>query len=126
MKAFSILAALLFLPTAASAHDWYVGKRDPVTGSSCCTTSATAKYGDCAQLIIEPGVLTGEVDGYRLRLTAEQAQRINPLRTSPVDTIIPWERVQASEDGNYHLCIPRFAVPNMQADFYCFWAPPNS
>lgn len=124
----ALVAAFVFLAPviAAHAHDWYVGKRDPVTGGSCCTTSATATYGDCAQLAVDPGVLSGDVDGYRLRLTEEQARRINPLRQGPVDTVIPWDRVQASHDGNFHLCIPSREAPNMAADFYCFWAPPNS
>lgn len=108
--------------TPANAHDWYVGKNDPVTGGSCCTTSKTAQYGDCAQLVIQPGMLEGTPDGYRLRLTIDQARKINPLRQTPVDTLIPWDRMQASEDGNYHLCIP--AHPNgLRYDFYCFWQP---
>jgi len=110
----------------AMAHDWYVGKNDPVTGGSCCTTSASDTHGDCAQLAVTPGVLSGHENGYRLRLTEEQARKINPLRNGPVDTVIPWDRIQASHDGNFHLCIPTYAVPHMAADFYCFWAPPNS
>jgi hypothetical protein len=50
-------------------------------------------------------MLTGEADGYRIRLTAEQAGKINPLRKTPVDTLIKWERIQSSHDGNYHLCL---------------------
>lgn len=123
MKA--LTAALIVLPLfslTAKAHDWYVGKNDPVTGGSCCTTSKTDGYGDCAQLIVEHGVLEGDPQGYRLRLTLEQARKINPLRQTPVDTLIPWERMQVSEDGNFHLCIP----PNQKGlryDFYCFWQP---
>lgn len=117
---------LSMMAAPAFAHDWYVGKRDPVTGGSCCTTSASAASGDCAILQVDPGVLTGEVDGYRLRLTAEQAAKINPARRMPVDTLIPWDRVQQSHDGNYHLCVPGYPTPSMQADFFCFWAPPNS
>lgn len=124
--ALAVLLFSLLIPAKTWAHDWYVGKRDPVTGGGCCTTAATDGYGDCAQLVIEPGVLTGVAEGYRLRLTEEQARRINPLRQGPVDTVIPWDRVQASHDGNFHLCIPSREAPNMAADFYCFWAPPNS
>jgi len=67
-------------------------------------------------------MLEGDPEGYRLRLTIDQARKINPLRTTPVDTLIPWERMQVSEDGNFHLCIP--AHPNgLRYDFYCFWQP---
>ncbi len=123
MKTFTILAALLFSVTAASAHDWYVGKKDPVTKGSCCTTAAQDGYGDCAKLLIEPGVLEPVPEGYRIRLTVEQAKRLNPLRNHPVDTIVPEDRVQDSEDGNWHMCIPSYPVPHMAADFYCFWRP---
>ena len=105
---------------SALAHDWYSGTRDPVTGGSCCGVA------DCAILRVEPGMLEGEADGYRIRLTAEQAGKINPLRKTPVDTLIKWERIQSSHDGNYHLCLPTYPTPNMAADFFCFWAPPNT
>lgn len=123
MKALVTLAALLFSATAAQAHDWYVGKRDPVTKGSCCTTAAQDGYGDCNKLLIEPGVLEPVPEGYRIRLTVEQARRLNPLRNHPVDTIVPEERVQDSENGNWHMCIPSYPVPHMAADFYCFWRP---
>lgn len=123
MKAWIILAALLFSGTVAHAHDWYIGKRDPVTGGGCCTTAANASYGDCNQLVIEPGVLEPVPEGYRVRLTVEQARRLNPLRTLPVDTIVPEERIQESGDGNFHMCIPSYPSPNMQADFFCFFRP---
>ena len=117
--------ALIFLAltaTFAEAHDGYVGKHDPVTGGSCCTTSKTDGYGDCAKLVVEPGVLEPVPEGYRLRLTVEQARKINPLRRWPVDTIIPEERIQESEDGNFHLCIPGYPG-GMRYDFFCFWRP---
>lgn len=123
MRALTTLAALLFSATAAQAHDWYVGKRDPVTKGSCCTTAAQDGYGDCNKLLIEPGVLEPVPEGYRIRLTVEQARRLNPLRNHPVDTIVPEERVQDSENGNWHMCIPSYPVPHMAADFYCFWRP---
>lgn len=123
MKILPTLAALLFLTTAAEAHDWYIGQRDPVTGGSCCTTSANDRIGDCHELIIEPGVLEPVPEGYRIRLTVEQARRLNPLRTMPVDTIVPEERIQESGDGNWHMCIPSYPTPNMAADFFCFFRP---
>lgn len=123
MKALLTLAALLCLTTAADAHDWYIGQRDPVTGGSCCTTAASAMSGDCNKLAIEPGVLEPVPEGYRIRLTVEQARRLNPLRRLPVDTIVPEERIQDSGDGNFHMCIPAYPTPNMQADFFCFFRP---
>lgn len=116
----ALVAAFVFLaPVLASAHSWYSERRDPVTKKGCCGGE------DCAQLVIEPGVLTAEAGGYRVRLTLEQARRINPVRREPLDILVPWERVQDSEDGNYHLCIPRWEGVVL-GDFYCFFAPPNT
>ena len=118
--------ALIVLPLflqPANSHDWYSGTSDPVTGGSCCTTAAQDGYGDCAQLLIEPGVLEPVPEGYRIRLTVEQARKLNPLRNHAVDTIVPEERIQDSEDGNWHMCVPAYPVPNMAADFFCFFRP---
>lgn len=115
-----MLAAMVAFCAPAVAHDWFTGTRDPVTGGGCCGGS------DCSLLKIEPGVLEGEAGGYRLRLTAEQAAKINPSRKQPVDTLIAWDRIQPSHDGNYYLCIPSYPVSTMRGDFYCFWAPPNT
>ena len=126
LVALSVLTALAFASAgSAEAHDWYTKQYDPVTHGWCCNTSNGDGYGDCSQLILEPGVLTGEVGGYRLRLTTEQAQRINPLRSTPVDTFIPEERIQPSKDGNWHVCIPAFPNPSLR-DFYCFFQPGGS
>ena len=113
---------VLALVCPANAHDIYVGTTDPVTHGICCTTSEHDGYGDCGQLRIEPGMLTPEVGGYRLRLTIEQARRVNPLRTVPVDTFVPDARIQPSMDGNFHLCLPAFTAPN-RGDFFCFFQP---
>lgn len=122
VAAFVFLAPMMVAP--ASAHDWYVGKNDPVTGGSCCTTSANDAYGDCGLLKIEKGMLDAVDEGYRLRMTAEQAQKINPLRKFPVDTLIPWNRVQESGDGNWHVCLPQ-TPGTTKYDFFCFFAPAN-
>lgn len=108
----------LALVSPANAHSWYTQKKDPVTQLGCCGGS------DCATLLIEPGVISAEVDGYRIRLTLEQAQRINRNRLEPLDVLVPWDRVQPSEDGNWHICIPRFEDVTV-GNFYCFFAPPN-
>jgi hypothetical protein len=123
MKA--LTAVLIVLPSlslTANAHDWYVGRNDPVTGGSCCTTTNADGYGDCARLQVDPGVLEPIPEGYRLRLTVEQARKINPLRTLPVDTIIPEERIQPSQDGNFHVCIPGYPGA-LRYDFFCFFRP---
>jgi hypothetical protein len=44
-----------------------------VTGGGCCGIA------DCAILKIEPGMLEGEADGYRLRLTLERDRARAPL-----------------------------------------------
>lgn len=106
----------------ANAHDLYTGTTDPITHGICCTTSEHEGYGDCDQLVLEPGVLTPVAGGYRLRLTVDQARRINPVRTAPVDTFIPDNRVQLSMDGNWHVCIPAYSMPN-RGDFFCFFQP---
>ena len=65
------------------------------------------------------------MDSYTLalRMTVEQAQRINPLRRSPVDTVIPDNRVQPSWDGNWHVCLPAYPRPGV--DVFCFFMPAN-
>lgn len=123
LRATCLIVSVLLSGQLAFAHDWYVGKRDPITGGGCCTTTNKDGYGDCAQLVIEPGVLTAEPGGFRLRLTEAQARRINPLRVGPVDTFVPEDRIQQSGDGNWHVCIPSRAVSHMQADFFCFFQP---
>ena len=92
----AVIATIIFLAAVcpANAHSWYSQKKDPVTQLGCCGGS------DCATLLIEPGVISAEVDGYRIRLSLEQAQRINRNRTEPLNVLVPWERVQPSEDEN--------------------------
>lgn len=116
------IATLLSAISPASAHDGYEKRYDPVTGGWCCTTNTGDNYGDCAVLDVQPGVITGEVGGIRLRLTLEQAQRINPLRRAPVDTFIPDKRIQESWDGNWHACLPSYPMPD-RADVFCFFMP---
>lgn len=122
MIGITIPITALVLASLASAHEDYEKRYDPVTGGWCCTTKNADGYGDCAVLNVEPGVITGEVGGIRLRLTTEQAQRINPLRRSPVDTFIPDKRIQPSWDGNWHACLPASPMPD-RADVFCFFMP---
>lgn len=118
---FLLAIFLLVLAAPAAAHEWYSEKRDPLyPRQSCCGGM------DCAQLQIEPGVLSAEADGYRVRLTLEQSRRINPWSKAPIDALIVWERVQPSEDGNYHICIMSNHRDNARQGVYCFFAPPNT
>lgn len=108
---------LCSLSSAAVAHEWYSKRMDPVTLAPCCGGK------DCAPLVIKPGMLEAEEDGYRIRLTEEQAKKINPQRYGSVDVLVEWARIQPSEDGNFHICIPPYHQPQMRADLYCFFAP---
>ena len=127
MMRVAIAAAFLFLgfcPPSAQAHDWYSQKVDPVHKKGCCGGS------DCAVLPIDiPGVLSVEKDGYRVRLTLEQAQKINPYRIQAFDHLIPWDRVQPSEDLNYHICILAkdydVGWRDPRDGTYCFFEPPG-
>ena len=113
----AVLVAAFLAAGKAGAHEPYSGLYDPVTGGRCCGGS------DCAVLKIEPGMIEAVEQGYRLTLTTEQARRINPARRVPVDTVIPWDRMKPSFDGNYHLCLPSYPIPGATSDFYCFFAP---
>lgn len=122
---FAVVAALILVflgvTAVAHAHDHYTGLTDPVTNARCCGGH------DCTILKIESGVLDAEEGGYRIRLTAEQANKINRFRYVPLDTLISWDRIQPSWDSNFHICIPttgEHLPPEKQA--YCFWAPPDT
>jgi hypothetical protein len=114
----TIIIAVYFI-SPAGAHDHYSALHDPVTGGRCCGGH------DCAVLKIEPGVLTPIADGYEINLTREQAQKINPYRSTPAHIIVPEGRIQKSFDGNFHLCIPNesYVHANEGPSFYCFLAP---
>lgn len=112
-----VFLLLLAFASPAAAHDWYSTETDPVTFSRCCGNH------DCAPLKIEPGMIEAVEEGYRLRLSVEQAKAINPNRTQRVDTIVEWDRIQPSPDGNWHVCLPNYYLPAMRGDFYCFWEP---
>jgi hypothetical protein len=117
----AVTAALLIATsTVAHGHSWYQEKRDPLYPSHTCCGGT-----DCAPLKIEPGVLSAEEDGYRIRLTLEQSRRIHPQSQAPIDALIEWARVQPSEDGNYHLCIMQTSRNNPRHGVYCFFVPPN-
>lgn len=114
-----VLAITAILPAPAHAHSWYSKKTDPVWGNSCCGGS------DCATWAIRPGSLSAEDDGYRVRLTLEESRKINPYSTHPIDALVTWDRVQPSEDGNWHLCVMTTHRDNNRGGIYCLFAPPN-
>jgi hypothetical protein len=126
----AIVCLMIFLMLAvrpAHAHDPYTGKIDSKFKNGCCGGS------DCAVLKVKPGMLTGEGDDLRLRMTLEEAREINPYRAKPVDTIITYDRVQDSWDGNYHVCLrthdarmPSGEPDTERGSVYCFWAPGNT
>lgn len=101
------------------AHDWYSDRHDPVHGWSCCGGH------DCAVLELAPGVLSAEPDGYRIRLTLEQAQKINPYAMSGIDALVTWDRVQDSETADWHLCIAESYRGPPGYGVYCLFQPPS-
>jgi hypothetical protein len=119
LAAAALVPAMVFAP-AAHAHSWYSEKIDPVFRNSCCGGS------DCAQMVISEDVLTAEAAGYHIRLTLEQTRRINPYSSAPIDAVVSWERIQPSEDGNYHICVMTSHRDNLRGGIYCLFAPPNT
>jgi hypothetical protein len=117
--ALAALGALLLGMPQAHAHGWYAEKSDPVYGNPC--------YGgtDCGMLVIAREVLTAEPGGYRIRLTLEETRRINPYSAAPIDALVTWNRIQPSEDGNYHICLMSFHRDNERGGIYCLFAPPD-
>ena len=114
------IVALLLMTTPALAHSWYSKKVDPVYKNSCCGGT------DCGQLVVASGQLTAEADGYRIRLTLEETKKINPYSVAPIDALVTWDRVQTSDDGNYHICIMTSHRDNERGGIYCLFAPPNT
>lgn len=119
----TITAIIIFLAAAfpASAHSWYSEKQDPVLHNSCCGGH------DCAMWAIQPGEIEAIPQGYRIRLSMERTQTINPYSYAPIDAIVIWDRVQPSEDGNWHLCVAPGAMRSSPFwGIYCLFAPPST
>ena len=117
-----ILAITALLPSPASAHGTYTGKKDPVTNRLCCGGQ------DCAVFRVIDAEFTPVADGYHIKMTEAQARKINPQRVGAIEFTVPWNRVQDSWDGNFHLCIPTVSGywTTSENAFYCFWAPPST
>lgn len=113
------LVAAFFMAGPAYAHDWYSKKVDPVHKWSCCGGH------DCAVLKLEPGVITAEPEGYRIRLTLQQAQQINPYAMDGIDAVVAWDRVQPSETNDWHLCIASAYRGAPGHGIYCLFEPPS-
>lgn len=119
MRIILACAVLAMLATTAWAHSWYSLKYDPVLRNSCCGGH------DCAMWAIQPGEIAAEADGVRIRLSLERTRTINPYSTRPLDTVVVWDRVQPSEDGNWHLCIPALERGAPFWGVYCLFMPAN-
>jgi hypothetical protein len=65
-------------------------------------------------------------DGLRVVLTVAEAQAINPYRRFGFDKLIPFDRIQVSEDGRAHICLMVHELENDPREgFYCIFLPPN-
>lgn len=75
---------------------------------------------------IKPGEIEATELGYRVRLSIARSQQINPYSYAPIDAIVIWDRVQPSEDGNWHLCVAAGSMRSLPfMGIYCLFAPPN-
>ena len=120
-RAVLAIISLSILSGVANAHSWYSEKRDPVYHNSCCGGH------DCAMWTILPGELTPDTTGVRVRLSVARTQQINPYSQVPIDTLVLWDRIQPSEDGNWHICIAGYKFRDEPfRGVYCLFAPPNS
>ncbi len=114
----ALVAVFVFLAPLAHSHEWYSEKKDPVFKHSCCGGT------DCNEFAAVPDeTITAEAGGYRIILTHEQAKKINPYAMSGINGLVTWERVQPSEDGNWHICIMTSHRDNARGGIYCLFAP---
>ncbi|MFD2053767.1 hypothetical protein ACFSQT_11930 [Mesorhizobium calcicola] len=97
---------MAIVSTGAVAHEWYAGKKDPVTGFTCCAGT------DCAPI---PDSEVKEMPGGYIYL--------------PTGEFIPYLRVQHSQDRQFHRCIYQSEFLNLdqgsfgKGDTRCFFAP---
>lgn len=117
MRTVLVVLALFMMTTKAYTHGWYTKKSDPVMGG-CCSGN------DCREWYIQPGQLTGEGEGFRVKMTREQILYANPESDLPyIDQYFPLSRIIPSEDGNWHAC-PKFAG-DPKDGLRCLMMPPN-
>ena len=119
MKTIATAFALLSLTCTAHAHEWYSKRRDPIfSATTCCGGS------DCAPLPQHAMQFTA--DGLRVVLSVDEARAINPSRRSGFDQLIPFDRIQVSEDGRPHICLMTYDQPeDGRQGFYCIFLPPQ-
>jgi hypothetical protein len=116
--AVGLLIGLAALTLEAGAHSWYSERQDPVWRNSCCGGT------DCHE--IDAKYIRVGNRGYRITLTVEQARQVNPFATKAIDADIEMERVQMSEDGQYHICLMAYWNPDdKRQGVFCFFAPPG-
>lgn len=113
-----LVAVLCLLASPAFAHSWYSQRRDPIYNTTTCCGGL-----DCRELPSHAISITPNGD-LRVTLTLEEARFINPGRMEPFDEIIPFERIQTSEDGSPHICLMRLKTDDRQG-FYCIFLPPT-
>lgn len=109
--------ALLLMTAPAMAHSWYSTRHDPVFNNSCCGGS------DCNRL--DARFISFDGGRYHVVLPFEQARLINPYASAGFDEFIDADRVQPSEDGQYHICLMTYYQGNRKG-YWCFFAPPSS
>jgi hypothetical protein len=103
----TILPALALLTLPAAAHDWYSDRKDPVTATKCCGGK------ECHRL--DPDDVTALPGGNFLIYRGQHR--------------IPRDRVQVSEDDDYHICevVYEMSGPDhrraSQRYWICFFAP---
>jgi len=119
----AIFAMLIFgHHTGAMAHHWYSNQHNS-KGRSCCSGN------DCAAVPLDADWVQPTKAGYRVVLSVEQAQTINPNATFSMDVVVPYDEVlapppEAAKDSIpalYYLCIAAGA-PNT---VYCLFAAPS-
>lgn len=117
IAALLLAAVVTALPSPAHSHEWYAHRSDPAFNNGCCGGS------DCREF--DGALIDAEEGGYRIRLTVAQAQEVNPNTQLPIDALVPWRRIQDSEDGNFHLCIFLSDRSWPRQGVICLFAPPS-
>ena len=116
--AIAIIIALTTPP--AAAHSWYSMRTDPEYLNGCCGGE------DCGELKIYPHTIEATEQGYVVNLSVAEAKAVNRLTSKPVTALVPWSRVQDSEDGKFHICIWTHDRSQPREGIICFFAPPST
>ena len=100
MRRFTFTAMCIAAATVANAHDWYDDKIDPQMKYKCC----------------------GGFDCRAVPRSSVQPRTDGGYTYLPHNFNIPPDRVQESEDDQYHICEDTYVVTN-QTYWRCFFAP---